>query len=124
LYQVGDYLFNTKLAQIITPCGTTKDLTPIAFHLLTYLVENNDRLINKRELILKVWKHEVSDSSINKTISQLRAIFKDCPQAPSYILTRRKLGYRLIAETKGLPAGVSIKGGKYTALNNAEVKLF
>lgn len=97
MYQIGDFKFNTKLAQLIAPCGKVHDLTPLAFHLLIYLVENNDRLINKRELILKVWKHEVSDSSINKTVSILRAMFDDCAQESRYIITRRKLGYRLVA---------------------------
>ena len=98
MYQIGDFVFNTKLAQIVAPDGVVHELTPINYYLLTFLVENNDRLINKRELILKVWKHEVSDSSINKAVSQLRAIFGDSAQQSRYILTRRKLGYRLVAK--------------------------
>ena len=110
MYQVGEFRFNTKLAQLVAPSGKVHDLTPLAFHLLTYLVENNDRLINKRELILKVWKHEVSDSSINKTVSVLRAMFGDCAQESRYILTRRKLGYRLIAEVSRLESSSFVEG--------------
>lgn len=128
MYQIGDFKFNTKLAQLIAPCGKVHDLTPLAFHLLIYLVENNDRLINKRELILKVWKHEVSDSSINKTVSILRAMFGDCAQESRYIITRRKLGYRLIAEVqniycsldnKGKAINAPVLGDKFTTIINS-----
>ncbi len=119
MYQIGDFKFNTKLAQLIASCGKVHDLTPLAFHLLTYLVENNDRLINKRELILKVWKHEVSDSSINKTVSILRAMFGDCAQESRYIITRRKLGYRLIAKVSRYES-ISVAEGQVNAAPKIE----
>lgn len=100
MYKIGDYIFNTKLAQIECPTGKCYELTSTPFELLTFLVENNDRLVNKRELILKVWQHEVSDSSINKMISELRSIFGDTAKESRYISTRRKLGYRLVADVK------------------------
>lgn len=85
--------------------GKCYELTSTPFALLTFLVENNDRLVNKRELILKVWQHEVSDSSINKMVSELRAIFGDSAKEPRYIVTRRKLGYRLVADVQQLDEG-------------------
>ena len=73
LYKIGNYIFNTKLAQVEGPKGDIHELTSIPF----LLVENNQQLSNKRELIARVWGHEVSDSSINKTVSELRAVFGD-----------------------------------------------
>ena len=100
LYKIGNYIFNTKLAQVEGPKGDIHELTSIPFFLLSFLVENNQQLSNKRELIAKVWGHEVSDSSINKTVSELRAVFGDSAKDSKYIVTRRKLGYRLIADIK------------------------
>ena len=100
LYRIGNYIFNTKLAQVEGPKGDIHELTSIPFLLLSFLVENNQQLSNKRELIAKVWGYEVSDSSINKTVSELRAVFGDSAKDSKYIVTRRKLGYRLIADIK------------------------
>lgn len=101
------------------PTGKCYELTSTPFELLTFLVQNNDRLVNKRELILKVWQHEVSDSSINKMISELRAMFGDTAKDSRYIVTRRKLGYRLIADVQKLDEGyVSNLNPSFTNINN------
>lgn len=122
MYKIGDYIFNTKLAQIESPTGKCYELTSTPFALLTFLVENNDRLVNKRELILKVWQHEVSDSSINKMVSELRAIFGDSAKEPRYIVTRRKLGYRLVADVQQLDEGhVSKVNPSLININNHKI---
>lgn len=119
MYKIGDYIFNTKLAQVECPTGKCYELTSTPFELLTFLVQNNDRLVNKRELILKVWQHEVSDSSINKMISELRAIFGDTAKDSRYIVTRRKLGYRLIADVHKIDEGyVSKLNPSFANINN------
>lgn len=120
MYKIGDYIFNTKLAQIEGPTGQAHELTSTPFELLSFLVENNDRLVNKRELILKVWKHEVSDSSINKMVSELRAIFGDSAKDSNYIVTRRKLGYRLVAKVEPIEGNAADKPESIqTPLNNS-----
>ena len=119
MYKIGDYIFNTKLAQVECPTGKCYELTSTPFELLTFLVQNNDRLVNKRELILKVWQHEVSDSSINKMISELRAIFGDTAKDSRYIVTRRKLGYRLIADVQKIDEGYLSKlNPSFANINN------
>ena len=102
------YKFDPDLAIVITPNNEAIELRPINFKLLNYLVENNQRLVSKRELITWVWKSEVSDSSINKSISQLRSVFNDSATKPEYISTRRKLGYRLIANVNKMDEKTTI----------------
>ncbi len=106
------------MAQIECPTGECYELTSTPFELLTFLVENNDRLVNKRELILKVWQHEVSDSSINKMISELRSIFGDTAKESRYISTRRKLGYRLVADVHPIEEHMSKTHSPITGINN------
>ena len=98
LFKIGDHIFNIKLAQLECSNGEVHELTPLPFKLLKYLIENNDRLISKRELITSVWETPVSDSSINKVISELRGILGDTAKESKFIATRRKLGYRLVAK--------------------------
>ena len=97
MYQIGDYYFDDGLAHIISPDNTIEELSPLSFKLLSYLIQQPTRLVSKRELITNVWQHEISDSSIKKAISILRAHFCDDIQHPQYIVTRRRLGYRIVA---------------------------
>lgn len=123
MYKIGEFFFNTKLAHVECPNGELYELTSTPFELLKFLVENNDRLVSKRELVLKVWRHEVSDSSINKMISELRAMFGDSAKDSRYIVTRRKLGYRLIAKVEShlsMPTETSNAPKLETHLNNNE----
>ncbi|TMO57099.1 hypothetical protein CWC21_04225 [Pseudoalteromonas phenolica] len=123
LYKIGEFFFNTKLAHVECPNGELYELTSTPFELLKFLVENNDRLVSKRELVLKVWRHEVSDSSINKMISELRTMFGDSAKDSRYIVTRRKLGYRLIAKVEShasMPTETGEAPKLVTHLNNNE----
>ncbi|WP_171041617.1 winged helix-turn-helix domain-containing protein [Pseudoalteromonas phenolica] len=123
MYKIGEFFFNTKLAHVECPNGELYELTSTPFELLKFLVENNDRLVSKRELVLKVWRHEVSDSSINKMISELRTMFGDSAKDSRYIVTRRKLGYRLIAKVEShasMPTETGEAPKLVTHLNNNE----
>lgn len=109
MYQIGYYYFDEGLAHIISPQNTIEELSPLSFKLLTYLIEHPTRLVSKRELITNVWQHEVSDSSINKAISILRAHFCDNTQLPQYIVTRRRLGYRIVAKIQKVDSDPNIE---------------
>ncbi|WP_371189233.1 transcriptional regulator [Thalassotalea maritima] len=100
MYIIGDYKFDPRLAQIIDSKNKISDLSPICFKLLLFLITHQDRLVSKNELIEEVWKHHVSDSSINKAVSLLRKYFCDSIHDPKYIITRRKIGYRLVANVQ------------------------
>ncbi len=109
MYKIGNYLFDEKLAQVTNLSGDVVDLSPLVFKLLLFLIHNNDRLVSKQELILKVWTQHVSSGSIDKTISQLRKVFGDSATDPTYIITRRKLGYRLVMPvTSNVPHEIKI----------------
>lgn len=79
-------------------------LTPRAFDVLIFLVENSGRVIEKREIFEAVWKDTfVSDNALTKIIREIRHALKDAAEMPRYIETIPKRGYRFIGEIKKCP---------------------
>ena len=73
-------------------------LTPKAFAVLTYLVEQPGRLITKDELLSAVWRGTiVSDAALKVQIRDIRKVLGDNSAAPQYIATVPWRGYRFIA---------------------------
>lgn len=75
------------------------DSTPIKlkdmeFRLLSYLIENKNRVISKDELFQNVWKDIfISDGTLNVHVRRLREKIEDNPNAPKYIKTVWGIGY-------------------------------
>jgi non-specific serine/threonine protein kinase len=85
-------------------------LRPKTFAVLHYLLQHPGRLVTKDELLDAVWPEtSVSDTVLKVCIRELREALDDDPQAPRFIETAHRAGYRFIAEirTGNLPAEVS-----------------
>ena len=77
--------------------GEARKLTSMEFALLSYLIDNKDRLITKTELFDNVWKDKfTSDGTLNVHIRKLREAIEADPKEPSYIVTVWKEGYKCI----------------------------
>jgi predicted ATPase/DNA-binding winged helix-turn-helix (wHTH) protein len=73
-------------------------LRPKSFAVLRYLVTHPGRLVTKEELLAAVWPETVvQEAALNICISQLRRVLGDDPQAPRFIETVHRRGYRFIA---------------------------
>ena len=73
-------------------------ITPKAFDILRYLVENPGRLVTPDELLEKLWPETyVNPEAIRKYILDIRKILGDRPEKPEFIETVTKRGYRFIA---------------------------
>src|SRR5262245_61491451 len=73
-------------------------LTPKAFDVLHYLVTHPDRLVSKDTLLDAVWPDTaVSDAVVRVAISELRRALGDTVQAPRFIATVQRRGYRFVA---------------------------
>src|SRR5712691_99198 len=79
-------------------CGTQRlKLTPRAFAVLRHLVEHRERLITKEELLTTVWRDAiVSDAALASCIRDLRKALGDSSDAPRYIQTVHRRGFRFI----------------------------
>jgi DNA-binding winged helix-turn-helix (wHTH) protein/TolB-like protein len=77
---------------------TVLELEPKAFLLLTFLIDNRDRLVEKRELLDVIWKDAtVTENALTREIGRLRKALDDDPKSPKYIQTVHTRGYRFIA---------------------------
>jgi len=84
--------------------GKPVSISPKALDVLIVLVQNRGRIVEKDELMRKVWAGTfVEENNLAFNISVLRKIFAESSAAPRYIETVPKRGYRFIAEEKPLP---------------------
>src|SRR5206468_2350325 len=73
-------------------------LTPKAFDVLHYLVTHPDRLVTKDTLLDAVWPETaISDAVVRIAIGELRRALGDTAQAPRFIATVHRRGYRFLA---------------------------
>ena len=81
--------------------GEARALTPRAFDVLVYLIEQRGRVVEKQELFDQIWKETfVTDSALAREIKEIRHVLEDDAAAPRYIETVPKRGYRFIARLK------------------------
>lgn len=72
-------------------------LTPKAFLVLQYLVENAGRLVTKKELLSTVWAGTcVSDAVLKVNIRAIRRVLQDSAATPRFIKTVHRRGYWFI----------------------------
>jgi DNA-binding winged helix-turn-helix (wHTH) protein/TolB-like protein len=84
----------------VLKAGQLVALTPRAFDVLIVLVTNPGRVVEKSELFERVWKEtHVTDNALTKVIKEIRHALKDDANAPRYIETVPKHGYRFIGHS-------------------------
>lgn len=75
-------------------------LRPKSFAVLRYLVERRGRLVSKQELLEGVWPDtSVHDAALKVCVREIRAALGDDNDAPRFIETAHRRGYRFIAKT-------------------------
>ena len=81
--------------------GETRALTPRAFDVLLFLIENRGRVIEKQELFERIWKDAfVTDNALTRSIKEIRQATGDDADSPRYIETVPRRGYRFICDVK------------------------
>ena len=80
----------------LTTAGKTIRLTLMESDLLRYLVQNQGRIISRKELLEQVWRvHEDTDTrAIDNFMVRLRRYIEDNPAEPVFLETVRGIGYR------------------------------
>jgi DNA-binding winged helix-turn-helix (wHTH) protein len=79
-------------------------LAPKPFEVLCRLVDRPGELVTKDELLDAVWSNlHVSESSLSVAIKAVRSALGDDPNAPRYIETVTRRGYRFIAPVTVVP---------------------
>src|SRR5262249_60172679 len=83
-------------------CGQQQmALTPKAFAVLCHLVEHAGQLVTKDALLTTVWPEiSVSEGVLSECVWEIRQALGDTPQAPRFIQTVHRRGYRFIAKVQ------------------------
>jgi TolB-like protein len=87
-------------------------LEPRVFYLLSFLVENRDRVVSKETLVEVIWDgHFISDDAISTAIKSLRRVLGDTGARQEAVQTRRGRGYRFVAPVRtSAPASAAPDG--------------
>lgn len=72
-------------------------LPELPFQVLLYLVEHRERYVSRQELLERFWQgSDAYEETLTKCISTIRTQLNDPPNAPRFIETRKKVGYRYV----------------------------
>ncbi|HEX5445566.1 MAG TPA: response regulator transcription factor [Pirellulales bacterium] len=73
-------------------------LTPIEMSLLRYFIENEGRVLNRAELLERVWRQPFIETTrtIDNFVMRLRKYFEQDPTEPRHFLSVRGVGYRFV----------------------------
>ncbi len=109
IYDFGPFRLDTS-ERILFRDGQYVPLMPKAFETLLALVERHGHIVEKEELMQKVWPDAfVEEVNLFKNISDLRKILGG-DGAKQYIETIPKRGYRFIAEVRELWEAGGVSG--------------
>ncbi|HYK34470.1 winged helix-turn-helix domain-containing protein [Alloacidobacterium sp.] len=99
-YECGPFRLEPA-EQRLTREGNPVSLTPKAFELLVFLVQNQGRLVTKDQIMRAVWPSSfVEEANLTVSVSVLRKALGEKDGELRYIETVPKRGYRFIASVK------------------------
>ena len=105
VYEFGSFRLET-MERVLERDGRALSVTPKALDVLIVLVENRGRIVEKEDLMRKVWPETfVEDNNLAFNISVLRKVFGESGASPQYIETVPRRGYRFIASVAEVPNG-------------------
>ncbi|HVE58789.1 MAG TPA: winged helix-turn-helix domain-containing protein [Pyrinomonadaceae bacterium] len=99
-YEFADFRLDVS-QKVLRRGEETLAITPKVFDTLEFFLENAGRLLEKDELMQKIWQdHFVEESNLTSNIKTLRKMLGDDAAHPRFIETVPRRGYRFIAEVK------------------------
>ena len=105
LYEFDKFRLNPAEQKLL--CGDQPvSVTPKAFQILCVLIQSQGRLLDKDELIRKVWPNSfVEEANLSVNISALRKALGDTPDGQKFIETVPKRGYRFVMPIRQIGNG-------------------
>ena len=94
--EIGDLIVHQE-AYIASKRGSEIELTHREFELLLYLAKHIGQVMTREHLLETVWGYDYFGDvrTVDVTVRRLREKIEDQPSHPSYIITRRGVGYFL-----------------------------
>lgn len=106
-YRFGEFTVDRE-QKVLLRNGSRLALAPKVFDTLLILIDNTGRIVEKEELMKRLWPDSfVEESNLTFNIQQLRKALGDNARRPQFIETVARRGYRFIAEVNGNSAHIS-----------------
>lgn len=100
IYEFSDFRVDVK-NNLLEHHGIAVPMTPKVFETLVLLLENAGNLVEKDEMMAKIWNDRfVEESNLTFNIKMLRKALKDDAANPIFIETVTRKGYRFIAKLR------------------------
>ncbi len=98
LYRFGQFALDSR-KRTVSRADSPVSLTPKAFDVLLFLVQNPNRLVTKEELLQAVWGDTfVEEGNLTQYISHLRKALGDNSEDTRLIVTIARKGYQFTAD--------------------------
>ena len=99
-FEFDNFLLDSQ-QRLLFRDGEPLDLTPKVFDVLLELVQSGGRVVDKKELMEKIWPDSfVEESNLTQQVSTLRKKLGQDAAQQRYILTVPGRGYRFVAPLK------------------------
>lgn len=107
-YEFGPFRLDPAERRLLR-MGEPVPLTPKCFDLLVVFVENSGHLLEKQELMERVWPDQfVEESNLSFSVSTLRKALGKAEGDKPYIETVKKKGFRFAAPVREVNGGLTI----------------
>jgi DNA-binding winged helix-turn-helix (wHTH) protein len=101
----GPFTVDTGTRQLVRD-GSELHLSPKAFDLLVVLVEHRPRVLEKSELLTRIWPDTyVVDANLNVLIGEIRRALEDSAKQPRFVRTVHGVGYAFCGTVTEVPEG-------------------
>src|SRR3954463_10625132 len=106
----GPFAFDPE-SRLLWRDGSEIALPPRVIGVLEALLDRAGQVVARQDLLDRVWKDAfVTDTSLAEAVSFLRQALGDDPQAPTYIQTVHRRGYRFVAPVSPDPVVIAPVG--------------
>ena len=96
-YEFGPFRLEPATRRLLRE-GEPLPLTPKAFDTLLLLVQNSERVMEKEEVLRRIWPDAVvEESNLAQNVFTLRKTLGDSPEGARFIATVPRRGYRFVA---------------------------
>ena len=107
-YEFGPFRLEPATRRLLRG-GEPLPLTPKAFDTLLLLVQNRERVVEKEEVLRRVWPDAVvEESNLAQNVFTLRKTLGDTPEGARFIATVPRRGYRFVASVTPSPVAPEV----------------
>src|SRR5689334_13369931 len=88
---------------LLTRDGVAVDLSPRLVEILGHIVSRGGQIVTKEELLDKFWTDvNVTENTLTRAIADIRKAIGDDANAPKYLETSSRRGYRFVGEAPAI----------------------